>query len=108
MAGDYLFQTYWMATQKTKQFSALTIHAGFYACAVWVTSLPVGGLSLLSVLFLFITHAVVDKRDVTLWWCKHVTRSKHMWLVIMTDQAVHIVVLALTCLLEQRIAGGLF
>ena len=105
MVGDYLFQTRWMATQKTKLFSALAIHAAIYACAIWLVSLPAGGLSPLSVLFLFLTHAVVDRRDITLWWCKYVTQSQEEWLFIMTDQAMHIVVLVLACLLERRIKG---
>jgi hypothetical protein len=108
MAGDYLFQTSWMATQKTKYRPALAIHAAVYACSVWIASLPAGGLSPFPVLFLFVTHAIVDERTLTLWWCKHITKSKHMWLAIMTDQTIHVVILALTCLLEQRTGGWWF
>ena len=106
MVGDYIFQTFWMATQKTKYFPALALHSAIYSCSVWIASLPAGGLSLLSVLFVFATHAAIDKRKLTIWWCRHVTQCNHMWLVIMTDQALHVVVLALTCLLERRIGGG--
>ena len=105
MAGDYLLQTFWMAERKTSLFSALAIHSAVYSFAVWLASLPAGGLSPLSVLFVFATHAVVDKRDFTRWWCKYVTKSKHAWLLMMTDQSLHVVILALTCLLERRIGG---
>ena len=103
MAGDYLFQTRWMATQKTTRLSALAAHSAVYACAVWLASLPTGGLNYPSVLLVFATHAVIDKRRFTMWWCRHVTGSDRMWLVILTDQALHCVVLALACLLDRSL-----
>ena len=105
MAGDYLLQNRWMAERKTTCLFALAVHSAVYACAIWLASLPVGGLSHLSVLFVFLSHAVVDKRSFTRWWCRHVTKSRYMWLVMMTDQSLHVVILALTCLLERRIGG---
>ena len=106
MAGDYLFQTRWMAERKTTHFSALAIHAAVYTCAVYLASLArgqsSGGLSSLGVLFVFAAHVVIDKRNITLWWCRHVTRSNRTWLLIMTDQSLHVVILALTCILERR------
>ena len=103
MAGDFLFQNRWMAERKTTHFSALTVHAAIYTGAVWLASLPAGGLGPLGVLFVFAAHAVIDRRDITLWWCRHVTRSDGaQWLVIASDQALHAVVLALACLLGSR------
>ena len=103
MIGDYLFQTRWMAERKMTLISALTIHSAIYACVVWVVSLPAGGLNPISVLFVFIAHAVVDRRGITMWWCRNVTQSSRMWLLIITDQSLHVVVLVLTCLLERII-----
>ena len=100
MMGDYIFQNRWMAIHKTRSLPALAIHAVFYTAAVWVASLPAGGLSLVSFIFIFAAHAVIDKRDFTLWWCRHVTHSADTeWLVLVTDQAMHVVILALACLI---------
>jgi len=105
LAGDYLLQTRWMATRKTIGFPALAVHSAVYACSVWLASLaclPAGGLSFLSVFLVFVSHAVIDRRNLVLWWCRHVTRSDDSaWLVIMTDQTLHIVILALVCALER-------
>jgi hypothetical protein len=40
-----------------------------------------------------------------MWWCRNVTGSDKVgvWLIIVTDQSLHVVVLALTCLLERYI-----
>ena len=104
LVGDYMFQTRWMATRKTTDIFALAAHAAVYSCAVWLASLPSGGLSPVGVLFVFASHVVIDRRGLVLWWCRHVTRSDHLtWLIIMTDQALHGVILALTCLLERKI-----
>jgi hypothetical protein len=101
MAGDYLFQTRWMAEQKTTRISALAAHSVVYVCLVWLASLPAGGLSPFCVIFVFASHAVIDRRTITLWWCRHITRSDNkMWLVIMVDQSLHIVILAVACLLN--------
>ena len=116
MLGDFIFQTNWMAERKTKEYSPLFIHCAIYACSIWFSSLPVPhpveidsfrlipwGLSPLSVLFVFISHAVIDRRKITIWWCRNVTRSDKMWLLIMTDQSLHVIILAITCLLERSI-----
>ena len=103
MAGDYLFQTRWMAEQKTTRLSALAVHSAVYACAVWLASLSAGGLSYPSVLFVFVTHAALDRRSFVLWWCRNVTHSDLPWLVIMTDQAMHCVILAMVCFFERSI-----
>ena len=113
MVGDYLFQTRWMAERKTASYPALIVHAVIYSFSVWLSSLPVSpagkfGLSPWSVLFVFAAHAIIDRQNVTKWWCKNVTLSNRMWLLIMTDQALHIVILATTCLIDGHISGGLF
>ena len=121
MVGDYIFQTRWMAEKKTELYTALFTHAAIYTCSIWVASLLCAlasgfapaemvsrGLSLPCVLFVFVTHSIIDKRGITKWWCKNVTKSNRVWLIIMTDQALHIVVLGAACLLERCMTGGLF
>ena len=101
MMGDYLLQNRWMATRKTRSLRELVVHASIYTAAIWVASLPAGGLGLAGVVLVFAAHAVIDKRDVTLWWCKHVTHSADTeWLVLVTDQALHVIILALVCLIR--------
>ena len=104
LVGDYLFQTRWMAERKTAFFSALAAHSAVYACAVWLASLPAGGLNFAGLLLVFLSHVVIDRRDFVLWWCRRITRSdSSAWLVIMADQALHCVILALACLLQRSI-----
>jgi len=104
MTGDYLFQTRWMAEKKTTHLSALTVHSAVYACMVWLAALPAGGINPLCAVFVFASHAVIDRRTITQWWCRRVTGSDNvMWLVIMIDQSLHVVILAATCLLARRI-----
>jgi len=104
MTGDYLFQTRWMAEKKTTRFPALAVHSAVYACMVWLASLPAGGISPFCAVFVFVSHAVIDRRTITLWWCRRVTGSdKIMWLVMMVDQSLHVVILAVTCLLARKI-----
>ena len=106
MAGDYLFQTRWMAERKATSMSALTAHSAVYACAVWLASLPAlpwKGLSPFCVLLVFASHAVIDRPGLVRWWRRYVTKSEKEWLGIMTDQALHVVFLALACLLERQI-----
>ena len=112
MAGDFLFQTRWMAERKVAYFPALATHAAIYTCAVWLFSLPAGGfgggLSLPCLIFVFFSHAVIDRRGITKWCCRHVTKCDKAWLVMTTDQSLHVVILAAACLLERSISGGWF
>jgi hypothetical protein len=103
LAGDFLFQTRWMAERKTTCLSALAAHSAVYALAVWIASLPAMGLSPLCVFLVFASHAALDRRGLVLWWRTHITKSDSEWLTIMTDQSLHVVVLALACLLERSI-----
>ena len=104
LVGDYLLQTRWMATRKTTLFSALAAHSAVYAFAVWFVSLPAGGLSPSGLFLVFVSHVVIDRRHFVLWWCRRVTQSDGLaWLVIMTDQALHCVILALACFLQRSI-----
>ena len=100
MVGDYLLQTKWMALNKTTKLPALLTHAAVYTAAMWIASLGAGGLGWLGLLLIFVSHGLLDTRKFVSWWCKYITRSAPvMYLAMLTDQAWHIVVLMLVCLL---------
>ena len=104
MAGDFLFQNRWMAENKSKKLLPLLTHSATYTCAVWIASLPCGGLGLWGGLLIFASHAALDNRKFVTWWCARVTGgASSLFLVIVTDQAWHLVFLALSCALENRI-----
>jgi len=101
--GDFLLQNRWMADNKAKKIIALLIHSAVYTTAVWLTSLPMGGLKLWSLAIILVCHAVIDNRKFVFWWCKHITKSEPIvYLAHMTDQAWHIAVLVLVCLVDKK------
>jgi len=104
MVGDFLLQTSWMAERKTTDFAALVVHSAAYTCSVWLVSLAgqQGGLSPQSVILVFFSHAVIDRRGLVFWWCRHVTRSDSPWLFTVTDQTLHCVILAVAYILEKN------
>lgn len=101
LVGDFLFQTRWMAENKATQWVPLLIHASLYTGIIALFALPGGGLTWWSLLFIFAAHLGLDRRGFTKWWLKHVNKSGDMfWLVIVHDQAWHVLVLAVVVLLE--------
>jgi len=88
LAGDFLFQNKWMAENKTKNFAALLVHSAVYTAAVWLASLPEGGLRLWCPAVIFAGHAALDNRKFVLWWCRYITKSEPVYyLAVMTDQS---------------------
>lgn len=105
--GDYITQTHWMATEKTRRFSVALIHAIVYTVPfVLLTS------SFLALLVICLTHAVIDRyklavyvvyaknwlTDRSLKWseCSSsgypscVPSWLAVWLVIIADNTIHI------------------
>ena len=129
LVGDFLLQTRWMAEGKTKRLTALAAHAAVYTGAAWLASVagqygagqygagqyvgqsgslassPVGTLSLFSLIILFVSHALIDRRGFVRLWCQYVTKGDSSFLFTMTDQTLHCVVLALVCILEAFLFG---
>ncbi|ABO51590.1 hypothetical protein Dred_3088 [Desulforamulus reducens MI-1] len=94
LVGDYLLQTRWMAENKGSQTLALVLHSLVYTGAVFVFSLPVGGIKLSGVAVIFISHLILDKRTLTNWWITNINKSPDiLWLRIMNDQTFHLLVL---------------
>jgi len=100
LVGDYLFQTNWMALNKAEKWLPLIIHSFVYTAIVWAISyLGFSGLSWKACVFIFITHVILDRRSLLLFWCKHIMglkEGKPFWLVIMADQTLHLIILAVS------------
>lgn len=97
LVGDYLFQTNWMAKEKSKNWAALLLHCTIYTFSVWLLAFW-GGFILgpVALSILFISHVVLDRRTFNLWWNRTVMKNPDQhWLHIVTDQIFHILVLAI-------------
>ena len=108
LAGDFLLQNKWMSENKEKKILSLLTHSAVYTAAVWLVSLGCGGLNWKSVPLIFVTHVFLDNRRFVIWWCKNITRSyPSAALIMITDQAWHIVALILACILDALLKRGL-
>lgn len=100
-AGDFLFQNRWMAENKGREMGPLTAHCVVYTIMIALFALPAGGIHYCSVAVILVSHLVLDRRGFASWWASRVTKSgETQWLVVMIDQAWHLVVLASVCLME--------
>jgi hypothetical protein len=101
LVGDFVFQNRWMAEGKEKSVLPLLVHSLIYTACVFLCALPAGILGVVPVLLIFVTHAIIDQRGFIKFWQKTITKSEGTpWLAIVTDQAFHVVVLAVCCLLH--------
>ncbi|GAB6179383.1 hypothetical protein JCM14036_07020 [Desulfotomaculum defluvii] len=101
LVGDYLLQTRWMAEHKATKIFPLIIHSLVYSGAVFVCSLPVGGIKPTGVAIIFFSHLILDKRTFTNWWITNINKSPDiLWLRIMNDQIFHLLVLVIVILLN--------
>jgi hypothetical protein len=97
LVGDFVLQTGWMAREKVRNAAALLSHAAVYTAAVGVAGRLAGGISLVAVALVFVSHAVLDRRTLVHWWGRHVQeirREADAWLYIVTDQVAHLLILA--------------
>lgn len=99
LIGDYLFQTSWMAAYKKDRWTALLTHCFIYTLTVsCIAFFAFGGLSLFAILFIFVTHVVIDKQYIVQWWVQNVMKppaSEQKWLTIVVDQIFHLIVLGI-------------
>lgn len=94
LVGDFLLQNNWMANQKEKNWLALALHSLVYTITVYLFSLIAGGISLLAVVIIFVTHIILDQRSLVRWWLTTINKSPHLtWLQILVDQTFHILIL---------------
>ena len=100
LVGDYLFQTSWMAANKAKKWMPLLVHSAVYTITLYIAANLLWGktpLSLSAILFIFITHVILDRRTFVIWWVNHIQTSKGKesgWLTIMADQIFHLLVIS--------------
>ncbi len=100
LVGDFLLQTAWMAEKKDKQWGPLIVHCFLYTATVALFALLAGGLSILAILVIFISHLIIDKAKFVDLWTKYITRSpENNWLRVIQDQVWHLLILVLVTLL---------
>ncbi len=107
MVGDYIIQSDWMATQKTKQWLAAIIHAATYSLPFFLIT-----DSWIALAIIFGTHAVFDRFRVARYviyvknlvgpvrhpWSECSATGYHkdmppwmsVWLLIIVDNIIHI------------------
>jgi len=102
LVGDYILQSHWMATEKTKRSSAAAIHAICYTLPfLLITQNP------LALAIIVGTHFVIDRWRLArfLVWIKNgpwkpltatgyqddVPAWLSVWLLIITDNTLHII-----------------
>lgn len=108
--GDYVIQSHWMATEKTKHWTPALIHAASYSLpfllmdASWLAMLVIAG-----------THAMIDRYRLARWlvWWRNEFFRPHgdinhlpvgqpfpddcppflgVWLVIIADNVAHVLI----------------
>ena len=109
LIGDYITQTDWMATNKTKRADVAAFHAAVYTLPFMLLS-P----SMLALAVIFSTHAVIDRYRIarfvvfvknwstqpSLRWADCSATGYHkdtppwlaVWLLIVADNAMHITI----------------
>lgn len=111
LIGDYLFQSHWMATEKTKRWWPAIVHGFFYTLPYLLVT-----QSIVALLVIAITHIAIDRYRLA----KHVSWFKNqiapnklrptwadskatgypsdtppwmaVWLMIITDNTLHLVI----------------
>jgi Protein of unknown function (DUF3307) len=101
LVGDYIFQSHWMATNKTKRSTAAVIHAATYTAPFVVIS-----QNLYALAFICISHFVIDRWRLARFivWLKNgpwlpITATGYqddvppwlsVWLLIIADNTIHL------------------
>lgn len=111
MVGDYLIQSHWMASEKTKRWWPAVVHAATYGLPfLLITRSP------LALLVIVGTHAIIDRYRLArhLVWLKNLVGSARyrrpwseckatgyapdvppwlaVWLMIIADNVVHVLI----------------
>ena len=107
--GDYITQTDWMATNKTKRTAVAVLHAAVYSLPFLLL-----GPSMVAIAVIFVTHAVIDRYRLarfvvfaknwttqpSLQWVDCNATGYHkdtpawlaVWLLIVVDNAMHLAI----------------
>lgn len=103
LVGDFLVQTDSMAKYKGQNWLWMLKHVGLYMMImsalliVYALLHPVpAGLVAAALLFLAVTHVILDRRAFTNWWMRLVGISNDkLWISVAIDQVFHILTLAI-------------
>lgn len=100
LIGDYVFQTHWMAINKTKKIWIAVLHASTYTIPfIFITQTPK------PLLIILITHAIIDRFQIA----KYLSMVKNWhfegngypeptpiwlstWLIIILDNTLHLTI----------------
>jgi len=98
LAGDFLFQTSWMARGKNSHILPLIVHSIVYTLCIFAFSFNTDFLCWSNFFILIGTHALIDSRKITYLWMRNVMRvtactNNETWLAIVTDQIFHLLIL---------------
>ena len=101
LVGDFLLQTDGMAKYKAQSWTWMLKHVGLYLAVMalvlgaYALSTPVAlwGLGL-ALLFIAVTHIILDRREFTLAWMRLIGITSDLGLlIIVADQVFHVLVL---------------
>ena len=102
LIGDWLIQTKWMASEKSKHLTPLLAHVASYH-AFTFGALYFAGVDFMdavwATLFLAATHALLDNRRFEFWWLRRIKKVEEkdvpIWLLLGVDQSFHLLLIAL-------------
>jgi hypothetical protein len=95
LAGDFLFQTSWMAREKITNLAALLLHSIVYTIFIGIAATLAGRLTWPALLTAFLGHVIIDNRVLTSFWIKTISKTDEKWLLIVIDQSWHVILLGL-------------
>lgn len=101
--GDFIVQTDAMARNKPQQWRWLMAHLLLYTACLAVVIIGhalrygvAAWLAAAAIVFIFVTHLILDRRSFTTRWMRLVGMSTDQkWLVIVVDQIFHLFTLAI-------------
>lgn len=103
LVADFLMQTDDMAKHKGHSWQWMTRHVGLYMAVMTPLlivyaafhSIPAGWVAA-GLLFILVTHVILDRRGFTQWWMRVVGISNdQLWISIIVDQVFHLLTLAI-------------
>lgn len=105
LIGDFLLQTGWMAKNKATKWAPLFAHVVVYTVVVTIAGWLAGGISVWAIALIFASHVLLDHKGFIGWWARQIQsihRPSDAWVLIMTDQVFHVIILAVAVLMTQH------
>lgn len=100
--GDFLLQTSWQAENKSRIWKALITHGLVYSIVVYLFALLAGGISLISIVVIFLSHVLLDKGNIVNWWIKTIKKEQadKAQIRFLVDQSLHVLVLLIISIIN--------